>query len=139
MAKQKKAKASAEAGSNSKPGRGGAKSFPAAETSRRGPSVAALAALSTLAGCLWFEVELSSALFRAVLVYLGVSLLALLYRVILGHYLSVSQERAQQEFLERMQREAEEEAASPKRGAAAGGKSSAPEPKAPKAAEAVKT
>ncbi|HEX7343436.1 MAG TPA: hypothetical protein VF398_04170, partial [bacterium] len=73
----------------------------------KGPSVAALAALMTLAACLWFDVELSSALFRSVLVYLGVSLMALLYRVILSHYLSVSQERAQQEFLERVQREAE--------------------------------
>jgi hypothetical protein len=69
--------------------------------------VAALAALTTLAACLWFDVELSSALFRSVLVYLGISLMALLYRVILSHYLSVSQERAQQEFLERVQREAE--------------------------------
>lgn len=114
--------------------------------------MSALAALSTLAVCLWFDIELSSALFRSVLVYLGVSLLALLYRVILGHYLSVSQERAHQEFLQRLQREAEAEAAQAKkeetaagRGAAAhsgpasGAKSGASEAKAPKAAEAVKT
>ena len=113
--------------------------------------MAALAALSTLAVCLWFDIELSSALFRSVLVYLGISLLTLLYRVILGHYLSLSQERAHQEFLERMQREAEEEAARTKKeeaaigraaaansGQAAGGKSGASEAKAPKAAEAIK-
>ena len=114
--------------------------------------MAALASLSTLAVCLWFEIELSSALFRSVLVYLGISLLALLYRVILGHYLSVSQERAHQEFLQRMQREAEEEAAQAKKeepaagrgvaahaGQASSGKSGASEAKIPKAAEAVKT
>ena len=148
MASQKKTDVETGSKSNGDSAKRGGRS----SSLRRGPSVAALAALSTLAVCLWLDVELSSALFRSVLVYLGVSLLALLYRVILGHYLSVSQERAQQEFLERMQREAEEEAARAKkeepaagRGAAAhsgpasGGKSGASETKAPKAAEAVKT
>ncbi len=106
--------------------------------------MAALASLGTLAVCLWFDIELSSALFRSVLVYLGLSLLVQLYRVILGHYLSVSQERAHQEFLQRMQREAEEEAVPAKKGEAAhagpaaGGKSGASEAKTPKAAETIK-
>jgi hypothetical protein len=80
------------------------------ESLRRGPSLAALAALGTLALCLWFNMELASALLRAVLVYLGLSLVSLLYRVILGHYLAASQRRAQEEMLQRLQREAEEEA-----------------------------
>jgi len=92
------------------------------EKQRKGPSLAALAALATLAITLWFDVELSMALFRAVLVYLGMSLLALVYRIILGHYLTASQERAQQALLERVQREAEQEAAKADREAATSGK-----------------
>ncbi len=80
------------------------------EKTRKGPSFAALAALTTLAVSLWLEVELSSALFRSVLVYLGMSLLVLGYRVILSHYLAASEERARRELLERIQKEAEEEA-----------------------------
>ena len=152
MASQKISDVGAGASPDPMPTKAGRKPPSGSGPSRRGPSVAALASLSTLAVCLWFEVELSSALFRSVLVYLGISLLALLYRVILGHYLSVSQERAHEEFLQRMQREAEEEAAqakkeeaAPGRGAAAhpgpasGGKSATSEAKAPKAAEAAKT
>lgn len=80
------------------------------EKTRKGPSFAALAALTTLAVSLWLEVELSAALFRSVLVYLGMSLLVLGYRVILSHYLAASEERARRELLERIQKEAEEEA-----------------------------
>lgn len=81
-----------------------------AEKTRKGPSLAALAALTTLAVSLWLEMELSSALFRSVLVYLGMSLLVLGYRVILSYYLAASEERARRELLERIQKEAEEEA-----------------------------
>lgn len=79
------------------------------QKTRKGPSLAALAALVTLALSLWLEVELSSALLRAVLVYLGLSLITMTYRVILGHYLAASEERAREELFERIQKEAEAE------------------------------
>ena len=76
---------------------------------RRGPSFSAMASLATLAVSLWFEVELSAALFRSVLVYLGLSMTGLIYRAILSHYLASSEERARQELLDKLAREAEEE------------------------------
>ncbi len=79
------------------------------EKRRRGPSLAALASLVSLAVALWMEVELSTALLRAVLVYLGLSMLTLAYRAILGHYLAASEARARQQLLEKAQQEAEEE------------------------------
>jgi hypothetical protein len=79
------------------------------EKQRRGPSISAIASLVTLAVSLWFEVELSSALFRAVAVYLGLSMLGLVYRAILSHYLAASEQRARQEMLEKLAREAEDE------------------------------
>lgn len=79
------------------------------EKQRRGPSLSAIAALITLAASLWLQVELSSALFRSVLVYLGLSMVGLFYRAILGHYLAASETRAHQEMLNKLAREAEEE------------------------------
>ncbi|MFH1861254.1 MAG: hypothetical protein ABH878_00445 [bacterium] len=77
---------------------------------RKGPSLSAIASLATLAISLWLEVDLYIALFRAVLVYLGFSLLLLAYRTLLGRFLSMSKEREEREFLERMMKEAEQEA-----------------------------
>jgi hypothetical protein len=79
------------------------------EKRRRGPSLSAMASLLTLAVSLWFEVELSTALFRAVAVYLGLSMAGLIYRAILGHYLTASEERARRDLLEKLAKEAEEE------------------------------
>jgi hypothetical protein len=79
------------------------------EKTRRGPSLAALASLITLAVSLWMEVELSSAFLRAVLVYLGIAMLMMGYRVILGHYLAASEAKARKDLLDKVQREAEEE------------------------------
>jgi hypothetical protein len=55
------------------------------------------------------EVTLSTALFRAVLVYLGLSGVSLIYRAAFSHYWAVSETRAQKELYERIQKEAEEE------------------------------
>ncbi|TKJ42247.1 hypothetical protein CEE37_00795 [candidate division LCP-89 bacterium B3_LCP] len=77
----------------------------------KGPSLSALAALATLAITLWMEVDLASALFRSVLVYLGFSMLIMAYRIVLGRFVASSQERAERELLEKVQREAEEEEA----------------------------
>lgn len=75
----------------------------------KGPSLSALAALITLAVSLWMEVDLATALFRSVLVYLGLSMLSMAYRVVLGRFIAASQEKAERELLEKVQREAEEE------------------------------
>lgn len=108
--------------------------------SRKGPSLAALAALTTLAVGLWFDVELSAALFRSVLVYLGLSLLTTVYRVILGHYLRTSQERAQREFLEKVQREAESERTRPPKAEHdTPGKTTAPKAQSAPAGESLRT
>lgn len=79
------------------------------ERQRKGPSLSALAALATLAVALWLQVDLASALLRAVLVYLGLSMISLAYRSILGRFIAASQAKAQREMLEKIQREAEEE------------------------------
>ncbi|RJP81632.1 MAG: hypothetical protein C4524_01555 [Candidatus Zixiibacteriota bacterium] len=100
------------------------------EKTRKGPSLAAISCLLTLAVSLWMEVELSSALFRAVLVYLGLSLVLLVYRVILGHYLVISERKAREELLEKARREAEAELARQKEKEAKGAKA-APRQKAP--------
>jgi len=76
---------------------------------QKGPSLSAVAALATLAISLWMEVDLSTALFRSVLVYLSFSLILLAYRVVLEKYLAASQARSERELLEKIQREAEEE------------------------------
>jgi hypothetical protein len=105
------------------------------EKTRRGPSLAALASLITLAISLWMEVELSSAFLRAVLVYLGISMLVMGYRVILGHYLAASEARASKDLLDKIQREAEEEVR--KQQEAAGAEKKAKESKTAKAPVAV--
>jgi hypothetical protein len=79
------------------------------ESRRRGPSLSAIASLLTLAVSLWLEVTLNAALFRSVLVYLGLSGVSLIYRAILSHYWAASEERARKEVYERLQKEAEEE------------------------------
>ena len=79
------------------------------ENRRRGPSLSAIASMLTLAVSLWMEVTLNTALFRSVLVYLGLSGVSLIYRAALSHYWAASQTRAQKEMYERLQREAEEE------------------------------
>ncbi len=78
---------------------------------QKGPSLSALAALTTLAIALWLQVDLATALFRSILVYLTFSLMLMAYRVILGRFLAISQARAEQELLDKIQREAEEEEA----------------------------
>ena len=80
-----------------------------AKKEAKGPSLSALAALITLAVSLWMEVDLATALFRSVLVYLGLSMLSMAYRVVLGRFIAASQEKAERELLEKVQREAEEE------------------------------
>ncbi|MBU0518966.1 hypothetical protein KKA00_05545 [bacterium] len=80
-----------------------------AKPKQKGPSLSALAALTTLAIALWMEVDLSTALFRSVLVYLSFSLILLAYRVVLEKYLAASQASAERELLEKIQREVEEE------------------------------
>ncbi|GEM_PF-2835336 len=79
------------------------------EKKPKGPSLSALAALTTLAIALWMEVDLATALFRSVLVYLLLSMVSLAYRVILGRFIASSQRKAEAELLEKVQREAEEE------------------------------
>ena len=79
------------------------------EKKPKGPSLSALAALTTLAIALWMEVDLATALFRSVLVYLLLSMVSLAYRVILGRFIAASQRKAEEELLEKIQREAEEE------------------------------
>ncbi|MCX6640527.1 MAG: hypothetical protein NTW14_08620 [bacterium] len=79
------------------------------EKQRKGPSLSAIAALVSLAAALWMEVDLPDALLRAVLVYLGLSMVSMTYRVILGKFITHSYEKAQKELLDRIQREAEEE------------------------------
>ncbi len=79
------------------------------EKKPKGPSLSALAALTTLAIALWIEVDLATALFRSVLVYLLLSMVSLAYRVILGRFIAASQRKAEAELLEKVQREAEEE------------------------------
>lgn len=79
------------------------------EKKPKGPSLSALAALTTLAIALWLEVDLATALFRSVLVYLLLSMVSLAYRVILGRFIAASQRKAEEELLEKVQREAEEE------------------------------
>lgn len=79
------------------------------EKKPKGPSLSALAALATLAVALWLEVDLATALFRSVLVYLALSMLSMVYRVVLGGFIAASQRRAQEELLRKVQREAEEE------------------------------
>lgn len=75
----------------------------------KGPSLSALAALTTLAVTLWMQVDLPTAIFRSLVVYLVLSLISMTYRVILGRLLAASQAKAQRELLEKVQREAEEE------------------------------
>lgn len=75
----------------------------------KGPSLSALGALTTLAIALWMEVDLATALFRSVLVYLGLSMLIMAYRVVLGRFVASAQQKAEKELLEKIQREAEEE------------------------------
>jgi hypothetical protein len=79
------------------------------EKQRKTPSLSALAALITLAIALWMEVDLPIALFRAILVYLGLSLVSMTYRVVLGKFIAYSYQKAQEELLDRIQKEAEEE------------------------------
>ena len=76
---------------------------------QKGPSFSALAALATLAIALWLEVDLATAIFRSVIIYLVLSLVSMAYKIILGRYLAVSQAKVEQELLEKIQREAEEE------------------------------
>ncbi len=80
------------------------------EKQAKGPSLSALAALITLAVALWIEVDLATALFRSVLVYIGLSMLIMVYRTVLGRFVASAQQKAEQELLEKIQREAEEEA-----------------------------
>lgn len=75
----------------------------------KGPSLGALGALTTLAVALWMEIDLATALFRSVLVYLGLSMLIMAYRVILSRFVASAQQKAEQELLEKIEREAEEE------------------------------
>ena len=79
------------------------------EKQPKGPSLSALAALTTLAVSLWLEVGLASALFRSVLVYLGLSMLIMAYRVVLGRFIAATQAKVEREILENARREAEEE------------------------------
>jgi hypothetical protein len=80
------------------------------EKQAKGPSLSALAALITLAVALWMEVDLATALFRSVLVYIGLSMLIMVYRTVLGRFVAAAQQKAEQELLEKIQKEAEEEA-----------------------------
>ena len=82
-----------------------------AQNKQKGPSLSALAALITLAISLWLEIDLATALFRSILVYLILSLLLMAYRIVLGRFLAISQAKAEAELLEKIQREAEEEEA----------------------------
>lgn len=75
----------------------------------KNPSLSPLAALITLAVSLWMEVDLANALFRSVLVYLGCSLLIMVYRIVLGRFLAESQAKMERELLLKAQKEAEEE------------------------------
>ncbi len=80
-----------------------------AKEKQKGPSLSALAALTTLAVALWMEVDLPVAIFRSILVYLVLSLVLMAYRLVVGKILEASQRRAQRELLEKIQKEAEEE------------------------------
>jgi len=82
-----------------------------AENKQKGPSLSSLAALTTLAIALWTEVDLAVALFRAIAVFLVLSLLTMAYRVVMARFLAISQEKAQRELLEKVQFQAEEEEA----------------------------
>ena len=99
-----------------------------AKKEAKGPSLSALAALITLAVSLWMEVDLATALFRSVLVYLGLSMLSMAYRVVLGRFIAASQEKAERELLEKVQREAEEERRRRKERQEAEAKKPQPEP-----------
>jgi len=81
-----------------------------AKNKQKAPALSSFAALSTLAFALWMEVDLPVALFRAVIVYLVLSLLTMAFKVVIARLVTTSQQKSEQELLVKIQREAEEEA-----------------------------